>query len=137
MLLYVTLMWTITDLFFSSHSTRIIIPGSSWPLPLPTKSICMASSATPTHDSLIKLANSAPLRLRIIWYLNGLRTSPPTIVHTGHPIGNQVSSKINGILNVVVFLNRHLKFIKFLSSFIHICRLEIPCVCPCNYIMEL
>ena len=63
------LMWAITSLFLVGHAnyTCIIIPGSSWALPLPTKTTQMASSA---HDSLIKLANSKPSTHTPWWYLN-------------------------------------------------------------------
>ena len=37
-----------------------MIPGSFWTRPLSTKSTRTASSATPPHDSLIRLANPRP-----------------------------------------------------------------------------
>ena len=40
-----------------ANYTRIMIPGSSWTCPPPTKNTRMASSVTPPHDSLIELAN--------------------------------------------------------------------------------
>ena len=46
--------------FQVANYARMIIPGSTWPLPLLTKSTRMASSATLPHDLLIRLANYGP-----------------------------------------------------------------------------
>ena len=49
---------------------RIVIPGSSWPLPISTTNTHMASSATPPHESLIRLAKSGPRPRPLVCYLN-------------------------------------------------------------------
>ena len=52
-----------------ANYTRIIIPGRFWTRPPSTKSTCMASSATPLHDSLIELAIPDAHAHAIKWYL--------------------------------------------------------------------